>query len=39
MLHDKKAKKGRINFVLLRGIGRAFVTDDVPAELVVELLG
>jgi 3-dehydroquinate synthase len=38
MGHDKKAKDGRINFVLLRGIGQAFVTNDVPAEALKRIL-
>jgi 3-dehydroquinate synthase len=32
MAQDKKVKDGRIRFVLVRGIGEAFVADDVPAE-------
>lgn len=38
MRHDKKAKNGRINFVLLRGIGQAFVTSDVPSDALEEIL-
>jgi 3-dehydroquinate synthase len=38
MRRDKKAKDGRIAFVLVRGIGRAFVADDVPLETVAALL-
>ena len=38
MRHDKKARDGRIAFVLVRGIGEAFVTDDVPMEAVAEVL-
>lgn len=38
MGHDKKAKDGRINFILLRGIGQAFVTSDVPGELLEQVL-
>ncbi|MGA7675612.1 MAG: 3-dehydroquinate synthase [Rhizomicrobium sp.] len=38
MAHDKKAKDGRPTFVLLRGIGQAFVTSDVPREAVREVL-
>lgn len=29
---DKKVKQGRLTFILTRGIGRAFIADDVPAE-------
>ncbi len=38
MGHDKKAKDGKINFVLLRGIGQAFVTSDVPADALKKAL-
>ncbi|MEI8395547.1 MAG: 3-dehydroquinate synthase [Rhodospirillaceae bacterium] len=35
MARDKKVKDGRITFVLARGIGRAFIADDVdPAEVL-----
>lgn len=34
MGHDKKVKDGRLVFVLVRGIGRAFVTDEVPIHAV-----
>lgn len=39
MRHDKKAKGGGIVFVLVRGIGEAFVTADVPLEAVRAVLG
>jgi 3-dehydroquinate synthase len=38
MAHDKKAKGGKLTFVLVRGIGRAFVTSDVPVDAVREIL-
>jgi 3-dehydroquinate synthase len=38
MLHDKKAKDGKLVFILAKGIGRAFVTDDVPMDAVQALL-
>ncbi|EYD71667.1 3-dehydroquinate synthase [Limimaricola hongkongensis] len=38
MAHDKKVREGRLRFVLARGIGRAFVTSDVPSEMVVRIL-
>jgi 3-dehydroquinate synthase len=38
MGHDKKVRQGRINFVLLKSIGEAFITDDVPPVLVEEVL-
>lgn len=31
---DKKVKRGRLTFILTRGIGKAFVADDVPPERV-----
>ncbi len=34
MASDKKVKAGRLRFILLEGIGRAVVRDDVPVELV-----
>jgi 3-dehydroquinate synthase len=38
MAQDKKVKDGAINFVLVRGIGKAFLTADVPADKVRETL-
>lgn len=38
MSRDKKVRDGRIAFVLLRGIGAAFVSHDVPPEAVEALL-
>jgi 3-dehydroquinate synthase len=38
MAHDKKVKDGRMTFVLVRGIGQAFTTSDVPVDAVRELL-
>jgi shikimate kinase/3-dehydroquinate synthase len=38
MRRDKKARDGRMRFVLARGIGQAFTTGDVPEAAVVELL-
>jgi 3-dehydroquinate synthase len=35
---DKKVEGGKIRFVLLKGIGEAFVTSDVPAEALQETL-
>ena len=31
---DKKVKRGSLTFILTRGIGRAFVASDVPADAV-----
>jgi 3-dehydroquinate synthase len=38
MTHDKKAKDGKIVFVLARGIGQTFTTADVPLEAVRAVL-
>ena len=38
MAHDKKVKDGRLPFILVRGIGEAFVTDQVPVEALREVL-
>ncbi len=38
MKRDKKMRDGKLNFVLVRGVGRAFTSNEVPAEQVVELL-
>jgi 3-dehydroquinate synthase len=38
MAHDKKAKDGRVRFILVRGIGEAFETDAVPGEVLREVL-
>jgi 3-dehydroquinate synthase len=38
MAHDKKVKDGKLTFVLVRGIGQAFVTSDIPREAVREVL-
>ena len=38
MMHDKKSRDGRPVFVLARGIGQAFVTDDVSIEAVRAVL-
>ncbi len=38
MGHDKKVKDGRIHFVLLRGLGRAFSTSEVPLGAVRDVL-
>jgi 3-dehydroquinate synthase len=42
MIHiaqDKKVRRGRLTFILTRGIGRAFIADDVDAERVRTFLG
>ncbi|WP_459676226.1 3-dehydroquinate synthase [Acidisoma sp. 7E03] len=38
MRRDKKMRDGALHFVLVRGIGEAFTSRDVPAEAVEELL-
>ena len=38
MRHDKKVRGGRMTFVLTRGIGRAFLSQDVPPEALGGLL-
>jgi 3-dehydroquinate synthase len=38
MAHDKKVSEGRLTFVLLKGLGRAFVTRDVPLPALKDVL-
>jgi shikimate kinase/3-dehydroquinate synthase len=38
MQHDKKMRDGRLAFVLVRGIGQAFTSRDVPPEAVAAVL-
>lgn len=38
MTKDKKVKNGRITFVLARGIGQAFIADDVQPEELERML-
>jgi 3-dehydroquinate synthase len=38
MGQDKKVIDGRLRFVLVRGIGEAFVAEDVPTDRVLSLL-
>jgi 3-dehydroquinate synthase len=38
MAQDKKVVDGRLRFILARGIGQAFVADDVPSDQVLRLL-
>jgi 3-dehydroquinate synthase len=38
MGQDKKVIDGRLRFILARGIGEAFVAEDVPPDLVTGLL-
>ncbi|MFH1849587.1 MAG: 3-dehydroquinate synthase [archaeon] len=39
MKHDKKAHHGKLVFVLLDGIGKAFVADSVPEDVLRKVLG
>ncbi len=38
MGQDKKVRDGRLTFVLVRGIGQAFITRDVEAHEVLAFL-
>ena len=38
MGHDKKVAEGKIHFVLARGLGKAFVTSDVPLDALRDVL-
>ncbi|MDE0968876.1 MAG: 3-dehydroquinate synthase [Octadecabacter sp.] len=38
MRQDKKVINGQLQFVLVRGIGDAFVTGDVPADTILNVL-
>jgi 3-dehydroquinate synthase len=38
MGQDKKVVDGRLRFILARGVGAAFVAEDVPAEAVIATL-
>ncbi len=38
MRHDKKASENRLVFILMNGIGKAFVSRDVPIEAVRDIL-
>ncbi len=38
MGQDKKVVDGRLRFILARGIGQAFVADDVPGDVVTDIL-
>ena len=39
MGHDKKVEGGRIRFVLLKHIGKAFISDEVPHAALGDVLG
>jgi 3-dehydroquinate synthase len=38
MAHDKKVTDGKLTFILLHGLGQAFVTRDVPLDAVKDVL-
>lgn len=38
MAQDKKSKAGVISFILTRGIGKAFITSDVPEDQLMSFL-
>jgi 3-dehydroquinate synthetase len=38
MRHDKKADGNKLAFILVHGLGHAFVGDDVPPEAVRTVL-
>lgn len=38
MGQDKKMENGKLNFILARGIGQSFITNEVPADMVTETL-
>jgi 3-dehydroquinate synthase len=38
MAHDKKASGGKLTFILVRGLGKAFTTNDVPPDAVRDIL-
>ena len=38
MGQDKKVKDGRLTFILARGIGKAFITQDVSEDEVLATL-
>jgi len=39
MGHDKKVEGGRNRFILLKRVGEAFVSDEVPREALADVLG
>ncbi|WP_128254041.1 3-dehydroquinate synthase [Falsirhodobacter deserti] len=38
MGQDKKVQDGQLRFILMKDIGDAFIADDVPSDLVIEVL-
>ena len=35
---DKKVRGGKINFVLLKDIGKTFLTPDIPISIIKEVI-
>lgn len=38
MYSDKKVKRGKINFILAKKIGEAFITADIPMDMVQDVI-
>ncbi len=38
MMHDKKTINGKVHFVLLHGVGEAFISADVDSDAVLKTL-
>lgn len=38
MYSDKKVKRGKINFILAKKIGEAFITSDIPMDMVQDVI-
>jgi 3-dehydroquinate synthetase len=38
MRHDKKARAGKLAFILVRGIGEAYVETGIPEEAIIGFL-
>ena len=38
MGHDKKVEDGKIRYILLKGIGKAFISKDVPQDVLAAVL-
>jgi 3-dehydroquinate synthetase len=38
MRQDKKAQSGKLTFILVHGIGEAFIARDIPDDRVLDFL-
>jgi len=38
ILQDKKVKRGKLTFILTKGVGQSFIADDVPPDVVRQFL-